>query len=110
MKRNLFAVALLVALTVSAAPTGYIVSWDPYPVADATIQVSCGLNSGPKSLSGSALASVGQVAVTLDVQPGDDIQCTAVAVKGVDSSPSAQEATLHVPLVLPAPVLRIRGA
>lgn len=99
---------ILMPLVVTAAPTNFEITWDPYPDPTATIQALCGVNGSVKTLAGSTLASVTVLPINLDVSPGDTVACTAKAVKGPDASAESPEASVRLPFVLPPPVIHLR--
>lgn len=108
MKKLLLIVIVLLPVIVTAAPTGFMATWDIYPYPTASMQISCGIGIAAKTPMGTAIANTGTLSFNMDVQPGETINCIAQAVLNGDVSPNSLEASLRLPLVLPAPVLRIR--
>lgn len=103
MKKLLLVVALLVPLAVSSAIQQYRLTWDPMP-ADQTVVGECRINAGTFAAVGEA---PGDSAITfsLNVNPGDRIECRALARKaGLPDSAYSEVASSTVPLVPPAGV------
>lgn len=103
MRKLWFVLVALAPLAVSGAVQSYRLTWDPLP-ADQTVVGECRVNAAPFAVIGEA---PGDSAITfaLNVNPGDRIECRALARKaGFPDSPYSEVATSTVPLVPPAGV------
>lgn len=108
MKKYLTAL-LLIALTTNAVPllaavVNFTATWDPYPVQTATIHVQCRANQNSFAEVSTAPAT-SSANFSMNVNPGDKVDCIAVATApGFQSSTASEVGTTTVPLpVLPTP-------
>lgn len=110
MKKLFLTLLVLLPVVVTAAPVSFVSTWDSYTPSTATMHMKCGVNAGAKAEVGTAAASTGQIAFTIDANPGDDVKCIASTNLGTDVSPDSAEVTVHIPLALSPPVIHIRVA
>lgn len=103
MKKLLLAALALLPLAVTGAVQNYRLVWDAMP-ADQTVAGECRLNGAAFAAIGQAPGN-GSIDFSLDVQPGDRIECRALARKdGFPDSAYSEVAVRIVPLVPPAGV------
>lgn len=104
MKKLLTFFLLLPVTLVYAAPGNFTVSWDSYPVKEATIHAMCKLPSEASFAEvGSTLATSNSVNFTKDVPMGQTLNCSVVATLGSSSSAVSNSASYTEPVVLPQP-------
>lgn len=87
-------------LAVTGAMQNYRLTWDALP-ADQTVVGECRLNGSPYAVIGQAPGN-GVIDFSLDVNPGDTINCRALARKdGFNDSAYSEVAVRIVPLAVP---------
>lgn len=111
MKRLLPWLALLLPIAVFSAPVNLTVTWDPYPtsvngqpVNNGVMRVQCRTGTNPFAEVGTSSLQ-GPANVTLDANPGDRVDCLAIATApGFQVSPASEVGSTTLPLpVLPQP-------
>lgn len=111
MKRLLPWLALLLPIAVFSAPVNLVVQWDPYPtslngqpITNGVMNIQCRTNQNAFAPVGTS-GLQGPANVTLDANPGDKVDCLAIATApGFSNSAASGVGSTDIPLqVLPTP-------
>lgn len=103
MKKILPFLVLLPITIAIAAPGNFTVSWDAYPVKEATIHAMCKLPDTAFVEVAQTPATSNSVNFAKDVPMGQTLTCSVVATLGSQSSPVSSSASYTEPVVLPQP-------
>lgn len=102
MKR--ICIALLMLMPLMAFGASHTYTWDAYTPNDATIYVRCWLNTGTKTVVGSAPVTTAGVTFDPGDQAGDTVSCESWTARGSATSPVSTTASVTngTPLAAPA--------
>lgn len=118
MKKHLLGIlALLLPVVVFSAPVNLLVSWDAYPtslngqpIINGVMQIQCRTNQNAFTQVGTSSLQ-GPANVSLNANPGDSIDCLAVATApGFAISPASGVGSTTVPLQVLPPATGVRVA
>lgn len=119
MKKLLPWIALFLPIAVMSAPTVFTVTWDPYPttqngqvVTNGVMNIQC--RAGQNAFTQVGTSSLqGPANVTVNSNPGDKVECLAVATApNFTSSPASGVGSTTVPLqvLIPPTGLKVQVA